>query len=379
MYTASMKHFAPIFIRSLIYKLQSFALLTVTAIIALSFTNLRQTIRVFSETDTIAARTVPVTERVEHLFTHCLIAHPEIAFAPKNEYGKHLDRDCLTPYEFRRILSFLYEDGYALVDINQTFRENGSSAERCAFEFAKNKKPLILSFDDVVYASKNNGKGMADKLIVTKNGKVAAYTQKNSLQVHEEEFVPILENFIAEHPDFSYDNARGTIFLTGYDGILGYRTQKNAPNRDKEIEKAKKVVSALKKTGWNFGSHSYAHGHMKKYTDEQMHSDIEKWQTEVEPLIGKTRLYAYPYGEWILGANCSDSRQQALMQAGFRLFCGVGENPFYVKMPLGEHQTKILFQDRCALDGISLRNDRCARFFDARKVYDPVRPVSFPF
>ena len=59
--------------------------------------------------------------------------------------------------------------------------------------------------------------------------------------------------------------------------------------------------------------------------------------------------------------------------------CGVGESPYYTKMPLGEHQTKILFQDRCALDGISLRSNRCARLFNARKVYDPSRPVAFPF
>ncbi len=328
--------------------------------------------------ETAQTRTVKVSETVEHLFTHCLIAHPEVAFARNNEYGRHLDTDCLTPYEFKRILNFLYEGGYALVDIRRTFRETGDTAERCPFEFPSNKKPLILSFDDVVYASKNQGKGMADKLIVSA-GNIAAYTQKNTPQIHKQEFVPILEDFIADHPDFSYQNARGTIFLTGFDGILGYRTQRNSPNRSEEIKKAKKVVAALKEKGWNFGCHSYAHGHMKKYTEEQMTSDLNKWKTEVEPLVGATQLYAYPYGEWILGANCSDIRQQALIQAGFRLFCGVGESPYYTKMPLGEHQTKILFQDRCALDGISLRSNRCARLFNARKVYDPSRPVAFPF
>ncbi|MFQ9739279.1 MAG: hypothetical protein ACLR06_17385 [Christensenellaceae bacterium] len=45
-------------------------------------------------------RTVKPTEPIEHLFTHCLIAHPEIAFAKNNEYGRHLDRDCLTPRSF---------------------------------------------------------------------------------------------------------------------------------------------------------------------------------------------------------------------------------------------------------------------------------------
>ncbi|MBS1401049.1 MAG: hypothetical protein HPZ86_09655 [Clostridia bacterium] len=59
--------------------------------------------------ETAQTRTVKVSETVEHLFTHCLIAHPEVAFARNNEYGRHLDTDCLTPYEFKRILNFLYE------------------------------------------------------------------------------------------------------------------------------------------------------------------------------------------------------------------------------------------------------------------------------
>lgn len=376
--TADMKNFQKI-LGFLKRRSQALFLTGVLFIMTVFFGAVPQTPCAFSvRGETMQTRTVKISEPIEHLFTHCLIAHPEVAFARHNEYGRHLDKDCLTPYEFRRILNFLYEGGYALVDIRKTFRETGETAERCSFEFPADKKPLILSFDDVVYASKNQGKGMADKLIVN-DGSISAYTQSNTPQIHKQEFVPILEDFISEHPDFSYQNARGTIFLTGFDGILGYRTQRSSPNRSEETQKAKKVVAALKKKGWNFGCHSYAHGHMKKYTEEQMTSDLNKWKTEVEPLVGATKLYAYPYGEWILGANCSDARQQALIQAGFRLFCGVGENPYYTKMPLGEHQTKILFQDRCALDGISLRCDRCARLFDARKVYDPDRPVAFPF
>lgn len=343
------------------------------AIGCFSYTEKLQTVHAES------TKTIKATESIEHLFTHCLIAHPEIAFTKKNEYGKHLDQDCLTPYEFKRILQFLYEGGYALTDINRTFKIVGGKAERCAFEFPINKKPLILSFDDVVYASKNQGKGMADKLVLTEQGNIAAYTEGSIPKIHNEEFVPILENFIAEHPDFSYQNARGTIFLTGFDGILGYRTQRNSPNKKNQQSEAKKVVAALKKTGWTFGSHSYAHGHMRKYTTEQMISDVTKWKNEVEPLVGKTNVYAFPYGEWIFGENCDDPRIQVLMKAEFKLFCGVGEKPFYTKMPLGKSETKVLFQDRCAMDGISLRSNRCIRFFDARQVYDPSRPVAFPF
>lgn len=36
--------------------------------------------------------------------------------------------------------------------------------------------------------------------------------------------VPRLDAFLEEHPDGCYKGARGIIALTGYNGILGYRT-----------------------------------------------------------------------------------------------------------------------------------------------------------
>ena len=318
-------------------------------------------------------KTVSVFEPVEHLFTHCLISHPEIAFQTGNPYGKHLDRDCLTPKEFKAILAELYQKDYALVNPLITFETEGFTAKRKEFSFPKNKKPLILSFDDVVYAEKNQGKGMSEKLTVAKNGEILAYTK--SAGTHKQEFVPILEDFIKTHPDFSFQNARGILFLTGFDGIFGYRTQRDAPNKEEEREKAEKVVLALKSKGWIFGSHSYSHGHMKKYTSEQMKSDAEKWKREVEPIVGKTPLYAYPYGEWVVG---EDERAKILLSYGFRLFFGVGEPYFFSRMPLGGDGDKILFQDRCPMDGVSLRAGRCSRFFNTQTVYDPCRPFPLP-
>lgn len=322
-------------------------------------------------------RTVESSEKVEHLFTHCLISHPDVAFREGNEYGKHLDRDCLTANEFRRVLLALYEGGYALVDVEKTYEGEGLDAKRIPFPFPKEKKPLVLSFDDVVYAQKNQGKGMSDKLVLTDFGEIAAYTKNAREPVHDKEFAPILEDFIKKHPDFSYCGARGIIFLTGFDGVLGYRTQRDSPDRESERKKASKVVAALKAKGWKFGSHSYAHGHMRTYSAEQMKADAEKWKNEVEPIVGKTALYAYPYGEWTIGENCSDEREQVLLKAGFSLFFGVGENPFYVKMPL-QSDRRLLFQDRCPMDGVSLRADRLARFVDCKKIYDDVRPVPYP-
>ena len=321
--------------------------------------------------------TIPVSGTVEHLFTHNLISHPEIAFATGNSYGKNLDEDCLTPKEFRAILNALYNNGYALVNATETFAETNCKPARIPFRFPAGKKPLVLSFDDIVYARKNQGKGTSSKLVLDENGKIFAQTvfKDGSVRTHGEEFAPILEDFINNHPDFSYHGARGIIFLTGFDGVLGYRTDRNSENRASEIQNAKSVIAALKQNGWLFGCHTYSHRHIKRSTPQQLQDDIDKWKNEVEPLTGKTALFAYPYGEWVFGENGGDKRQKVLKNAGFKVFFGVGNLPFYTKMPLKSSDEKYLFQDRCPMDGISLRKNVCARFFDCDAVYDVKRPM----
>ena len=74
--------------------------------------------------------------------------------------------------------------------------------------------------------------------------------------------ITILDKFVEEHPDFSPFGAKGSLSLTGYCGILGYRTQTekenqsaaHEENRQKEREAVKPIIEELKRTGWTFGS-----------------------------------------------------------------------------------------------------------------------------
>ena len=90
----------------------------------------------------------------------------------------------------------------------------------------------MLSFDNVTYKSNYQNIGEIDKIIIDRNNNIATYSTKKSIQdriQYNNEFVVILENFIKQHPDFSHNNARGIIFLSGENGILGYNTNhKNA-------------------------------------------------------------------------------------------------------------------------------------------------------
>lgn len=323
------------------------------------------------------------TTTVEHLFTHCLIAYPELAFKKENPMRENYNIDCITSFEFKNILESLYKNNYILVDINDTFKSENDIVKKTALKIPKGKKALVLSFDDVNYDHKKMGLGMVDKIILDKNNNFATQTIVNGKPdiSYDREFVCILENFVKKHPDFSHNNAKGTINLTGYDGILGYRTQsKNTTNRQSEIKDAKQVVKRLKECGWNFASHSYGHYHMNKITNKQFEEELFLWKNEVEPLVGKTKIYVYPYGEWsVYDENGITYKHKLLTDYGFELFCGVGMKTFYSYLPTKLSQ-KVLFMDRKCVDGTTLRKDdiNLHPFFKPKSIYDYLfRPSSF--
>ncbi len=329
---------------------------------------------------TASAHDFYYTDNIHHLFTHCLLAHPEIAFDKNNNMHKHYANDCITPTEFSNILTQLYQNNYVLIDINETFKsnENGKAIKQ-KVKVPTGKIPLILSFDDVVYDQKKLSKGMVDKIII-QNDKIATQTVFNNNKniSTNNEFVTILENFVLLHPDFSPFGAKGTICLTGYDGILGWRTSsKNKTNRDEEIAKVKPVIKKLKDNGWNFACHSYGHYHMKQISEEKLLNEIHLWQTEVEPLIGKTQVYVYPYGEWeITSGNQISPKHKILSDAGFKLFCGVGIKQFYSYLPFNPQiEEKVLFMDRACVDGFTLTNqkEKLKPYFNADEVIDNIR------
>ena len=329
----------------------------------------------------ITANKVEYSGTVEHLFTHCLLAYPSLALSSENPMQKDYDRDCITPSEFKSILTELYNNNYALIDINKLYESENGKIVKKTIEEKKKKKPLVLSFDDVNYDQRKMKKGMVDKIIVDKNGKLASQTEitwstKKTTEIsYDNEFIPILEQFVADNPDFSIDGAKGTICLTGYDGILGYRTgNKNTGNRVQEINSAKIVVDKLKANGWNFACHSFGHYHMTKISNEKFKEELENWNSQVIPIIGETAVYVYPYGEWELTDEngIPTEKHQMLLDNGFKLFCGVGVKPFFSYLPYSNNTTKTLFMDRTPIDGATLRSQKnsLARLFDVEKVYD---------
>jgi hypothetical protein len=330
---------------------------------------------------------------VEHLFFHPVVAYPELAF-DDDAQEEGIDDYMVTVDEYDKILQSVYDNDYVLVDIgdvwSETTGEDGQpTMVRNTLYIPEGKKPLILSFDDTNYYPYMLENGFTYKLIIGDDGKVWSWgkdPQGSEVTSRDLDAITILDKFVEEHPDFSPFGAKGSLSLTGYCGILGYRTQTEAEdqsaeheaNRQKEREAVKPVIAELKRTGWTFGSHTWGHINLSKKSLETVQADTAKWLDEVGSLVGDTTILYYPHGARPDG----DDVQQTgpifayLQSQGFRVFASVGINS-YSKI---KKDICAVICDRLHPDGTTLRGtDKVLswyeQFYDARDIIDlDVRP-----
>lgn len=330
------------------------------------------------------------TDRVEHLFFHPVVAYPELAFDGDSQ-ADGIDDWMVTVNEYNKILQSVYDKGYVLVDINQVWEESTDEAGnpvmiRSELKVPEGKKPLILSYDDVNYYPYMLKDGFTYKLIIGEDGELWSQgkdPQGNEVISQDLDAVTILDKFVKEHPDFSPYGAKGCLSLTGYCGILGYRTMTekedqsaaHEANRQKEIEAVKPIIEQLKKTGWTFGSHTWGHINLSNKSLESVKADTQKWLDEVGSLVGETSILFYPHGSRPDGGDWKTTGPifQYLQSMGFRVFASVGVESF------SAIKTDIcaVICDRLHPDGTTLRHsrDRYLQFYDAKDIMDvDVRP-----
>lgn len=313
---------------------------------------------------------------IEHIFFHPLLAYPELAFN-NDKQTKGFNDWFVTVKEFKKILDSLYKNNYILIDIHAIFNksDNGKPLVRKVLLLPSGKKPLIISIDDLNYYKYMILKGTVHKLILDENGNIASFSlspQGIPTTSRDNEIIPILDQFIQEHEDFSLNGAKGIVALTGYEGVLGYRTNElDSPNFPFEKNQALILINRLKETGWSFASHGYGHLDTRKNPLTVLARDTQRWLKEVAPITGLTDVYIYPFGSSVLPG---DPKFQYLLDNGFRVFCSVGPNPFLKSGP------DYLMMDRRHIDGMALHYQATLLkgFFESSEIIDEVRPVFIP-
>lgn len=305
---------------------------------------------------------------VPHFFTHQIINNPQKAFNSKLSH--HFDKDCITHTELKNFLEQMYKNNYCLVDIYDVVKIEDGKAKFKDLFVPLNKKPFLLSFDDMSYD--NIGMGLSDKIILDDNGNFASLTSSNENKIeYDKEFVCIIEDFIKNHPDFSCRNARAIICPTGYDGILGYRINKSGWNRKKDLEEIKPLIKKLKSLNYHFACHTYNHIEVAYQSDSVLFDDLKKYQDEIISVIGETPIFCFPCGS----AVTKGSKLKILNKFGYKIFFCVGD-------AVTQEKNDSIFMKREVLNGISIRNyqKEYSPFFENSLIYDHEnRKIKFPY
>ena len=345
-----------------------------------------------SVADTIAsyndqkARCVAVdVTRIPHVFFHSLI-NDDRAFNAELVGADRVRQNnaaMTTTAEFDAMIQDMYEAGYVMVGLDdmciKTTDENGvvHIAKNDALMLPPEKKAFVLSIDDLsYYHSYGIGtQGYATRMLVDENGRPKCeYTNEEGVTtIGDYDVVPRIDTFIEQHPDFSYRGARGTVAMTGYNGVFGYRTNNyykdiNDPHLDpdqiqwlqdhpdfnweEDCANAKAVADAMKAEGWTFASHTYGHLNAESADLARLQADHERWVTVNEPILGKVDKIIFAFGADIghVGEYTDyNEKFQYFKSQGMNIFCNVDGNIGWT-----EFGDTFMRTGRVALDGFTM-------------------------
>ena len=354
----------------------------------------------YEETKATLVRVDP--HKVTHVFFHTLIMDTSKAFDGDTR-EKGYNQVMTTKDEFLKILQSMYDRGFVLVRLHDIASEITGEDGAPHFEegnilLPPGKQPFVMSQDDVCYYEYMEGDGFANKMVIGEDGRPTNEMKLDdgSTVTGSFDLVPLLDDFIEEHPDFSYRGARAVIAFTGYNGILGYRTcpsyntdEYRAKNPgfdyEKEREEAAKVAECLKASGFELASHSWGHRNMGTISMDNFIADTDKWEAEVESLTGPSDIILFPFGSDIGDwhpYDTSSERFQYLYSKGFRYFCNVDSSQYWVQ--IGDTYMR---QGRRNLDGYRMYydlpesgvgGDHLSVLFDVNEIFDRSRPTPVP-
>ena len=301
---------------------------------------------------------------IPNLSFRTLMADLSKAAADPDRGSRYL-KNYITTGEFSAILDQLYANGYVLVSLYDfavpVTNEDGSvGVNRTSIRLPEGKKPIILTQEGVNYYSHmENCGGFADCLTVS-NGELTCRLGETEGAF---DLVPVLNDFLAQHPDFSYEGARATIALSGYEGLFGMTLDQSA-----EIQA---VADKLRAQGYDIACYTYADMEYADFGAAGVQEDLDKWNAEIVPVLGSTDILVYPTGGDIKGQEAyTGSKYDALHGYGFRYFVGVANGTQW-GMTTGDYAR----QTRTLVTGANLADhpDWFDGMFDAASVLSPDR------
>lgn len=334
---------------------------------------------------------------IPNLSFHVLLVDPARAYADTELGGKY-NQNFVTTEEFTKILQQLYANNYVLVDfdcfidVGQTVSGSEQFMSKTLY-LPEGKKPFMLTETMVNYFAYMNdsnsdgvadagGDGFASRLVLDSNGDIKAeyVDASGSTQVGNYDLVPILEDFIAEHPDFSYQGSRAILAVTGHEGIFGYRCNTSYaadPTKGNEYYEQEKagavtIVNALREKGYTLACYSYKNDSYANMTSTQIQSDLQQWTQQIAPVIGDVDTFVFAQNSDL--SDYSGTSFNVMYQTGFRYFISQG------KSPATQINNTYVHQDRLMVTGETMAwySDRFTGMFDCNLVLDMTSRGSVP-
>lgn len=306
---------------------------------------------------------------VAHFLVKTLVADPSRAF-DGDDMSSYYNNWTLTVDEFKAILQSLYDRGYVLMDVHEKVvdiqNEDGTTS------FAVNtpsvpegKTPMVLSFTEANYYDYQQGDGFAGRLVLDENGNVMnEYTDASGQTlIGAYDVIPIVDEFVEEHPDFSLRGAKGIVSVTGYEGVFGYGIETGAST-------IAAIADRLKETGWEIACQGFSDNTMESDLDlDELEGDLDTWSSKIGSLVGDTDLLIYPYGEEVTAGT---AKQELLLEKGYQFFFSIWTTADFIEV-----QPDYVRQTRRTLDGYDLYMyaDYLTDFFDVDEIFDKTRPA----
>ena len=283
---------------------------------------------------------------IPNLSFQMLIADPVRAFGDE-EYGSSIRKNYITTTEFSNILEQLYSNGYVLVNPEQftdtTTNENGELVHTAKdLRLPIGKTPVVITQTNVnydLYLTDGNDDGYADKegsgfasrLVVDDDGSVVCeYVDANGETLTGNyDLIPILDDFIAEHPDFSYMGAKAIIAVSGHEGLFGYRITEEHKEfygeayHSQEVAGAKKVAQALVDSGYEIAYYTYSNSPYGNKSAEYIQNELDMWNAEAGPIVGQLDTIVFAQKSDITeGLIYMGDKHAVLQDAGFVYYLG---------------------------------------------------------
>ena len=324
---------------------------------------------------------------IPNLSFHVLMVDPVRAFMD-TELGGSYNRNFVTTTEFTKILDQLYANGYVLVDFDSITGSNLDATGNETF-FPKSiylpadKKPIMLTETMVnyfAYMIDGDGDGLADakgdgfasKLVIQGNTVKAEYVDSTGQTlVGDFDFVPILESFIEQHPDFSYQGARATLAVCGYEGVFGYRTNtsyiatKGNDFYNTEVSNASAVANKLRDMGYRIACYTYGNEDYSGWTANQISADMQLWTQQITLVLGNVDTIVFARAKDI--QSYTSNAFDVLHTSGFRYFVAYSN-----QQPWAEVNSNYVRQKRLMVTGNSMAwySNQFNNMFDAASILD---------